>query len=379
MKIKQLSIAIGVCVGLCVVAQAQEKVYFKNGTAMNWHLTEANNNKLTYDFASKDGGRLVESNISRNDIAIVFGANGNFIATPDILTTRASEMQLRKFYAKARPATDLLVQKIGLKVIPANIKSDSRGEIGYVNLAGKEIKINKNELSFIVYKDGHHEFLDSFRNVFEMVEKNYADIQRQINNPIDLPTPPEPDKPVMPVKPDTTTKRNLPPPQPPVTEPAKMTDSELNENRQKGKDMATDFTRYLGLIADKSKTMAQRDAAIAEVLKLFLKDATIQVSSSRSKEVKTHKIGEYLKLIKALPYKNVKITWGELQYVNDFKQDSDGNYRGILRGTQTFVGDQFSDVTTKNIPVEAQPLTTFVNGQKSLKWEVRLGTISIEI
>jgi hypothetical protein len=178
---------------------------------------------------------------------------------------------------------------------------------------------------------------------------------------------------------------NNPPPPPPV-----RPDTVFNFNMAEYKDKAIvrvgEFSNYLSIIINKDLSPSQRDEAIDEAVKLFLPDATVEVSSINRTKTNKYPVREYLTRLKLLPYGKIDIAWNEIQYVSQPKLEADGNYYGTIRGVQTFTGYgnganrdqvQYSDVTPKNIRTKFESYIKVVDTVPIVGYNVLLGNIGV--
>ena len=115
---------------------------------------------------------------------------------------------------------------------------------------------------------------------------------------------------------------------------------------------------------------------------MFEPQATIAVSSAKG--VRKYPIKDYLNRLKLLPYSKINITWNEVKYISELKQEADGNYYGIISGQQVFDGYSsngklaYGKKKKKNIKVKLESYQKTVDGKDSVNWEVLLGNIGVE-
>jgi hypothetical protein len=170
-------------------------------------------------------------------------------------------------------------------------------------------------------------------------------------------------------------------------EPAKpsLSEEEYQQYRTKAMQRVDEFGNYLNIITDKSLDGKEREKAIEQVVKMFLPNATIEVTTKDKPGSKKYKVRDYLTRMKLLPYSSAKVSWSEIQYVSELKQEADGNYYGTITGQQTFMGYGgtggtdvlYSDVTQKNVKVKLQSYQKVVDGQNVNNWDVLLGNIGV--
>ena len=163
-----------------------------------------------------------------------------------------------------------------------------------------------------------------------------------------------------------------------------LTDEQYAEYRAQALERVQEFAVLLGVVADKTADVSQKDKAISQVLKMFKPDAAIQVSSMvRGGQPNTYKIKDYLIRLKLLPYKNVILEWSDIQYVQELTRKDDGNYYGKIKGEQRFSGlnnkdeIQYGDVTQKDVDVMLTPYKKKKEGRDEGKWAVLLGNVGV--
>ncbi|TAE21396.1 MAG: hypothetical protein EAZ91_25310 [Cytophagales bacterium] len=101
---------------------------------------------------------------------------------------------------------------------------------------------------------------------------------------------------------------------------------------------------YIQTIADKKRSFEERDDAIKNALKLFVKGATIQVSRSGPKSIKNGNgsvsqaipIEKYFQRLKNLNYSKVKVTDFGAARLSDWVEQSDGSYQATGMYFQAF-------------------------------------------
>ena len=97
----------------------------------------------------------------------------------------------------------------------------------------------------------------------------------------------------------------------------------------------------------------------------------------------SRKVEDYLKRLKLSPYSKLDIEWTDVHYVSELKQESDGNYYGMIKGEQRFTGYdksgevKYADVTEKNVKVMVKSYNKPVEGTAVQQWDVFLGNIGI--
>ncbi len=168
-----------------------------------------------------------------------------------------------------------------------------------------------------------------------------------------------------------------------TTPDAQLSQEELAAFHERCRQVVEEFQQYLPTIADKNSSDIEKEDAINAAKALFIEGSMIQISSTKSKEVKTIPIGDYLRAISILKqYNQVKITFYDLCKVSQFTQDPEGNYRGNAKIFQRFTGYDkngrpiYDDMTTKSISTSINP--SFDPFYQKNKWKVFLGNITVE-
>ncbi len=385
MKNQITNIALGLLLFLgAKQGMAQEKFYMKNGNAWSYRLLEATDDKVKYN--QTNGDRSILRTWGRDNILVAFNAKGDYLMVSDLKRNADdSRKQLERFYNGSGPKTDLLIKAVPLTVIPCTIGYESDYLLNFINAKGEAGSINKKELVAVIRSNGQHEIMQDVSEAAPLLATALPQIDRIKNNlppvepKIEENHKPEPDK-----KPDVVTP-NTPPPPPVPTIPT-LTKIEIGEYKAKAIGRVEEFANYLKVVTDKNLPVSQRDAAIDQAVKLFLPDATVEVSSVTKSKTSKYPVREYLNRLKLLPYGKTSIEWNEIQYVSEPKQEADGNYYGIIRGVQTFTGYgtgankdqiQYTDVTPKSVRTKFESYQKSENGIEVPKWQVLLGNIGV--
>ncbi|MEI7581228.1 hypothetical protein [Runella sp.] len=367
--------------GVLYQVYCQEAIYLNNGNSFPFKLTEATEEVVKY--SELKGDRVLKRSFRRENVLIAFNAAGGYLIIAGLsLDPQQANQQITDLYNKPRDNYDILVKSNPFKVIVGNISYASDEIINYKTSQGISGSVNKNELAAIIYRDGRHELSMPITEAVPLLEKATPEIERLKNEPVSTPLPVQNEvaaaAPVSETPKTTPAKSNR---QKPV-----LDESELLSYREKSLRRVDEFVQYLNIITDKTLETDEKDKAIDQAAKLFLPDADIQVTSVNWSGIKTYPIKEYLKRLKLLPYNSTKIEWHEVNYVSELTQAGDGNYYGMISGTQTFTGygtnnDDilYSDVTRKNVKVKLQSYQKSVEGQQQLNWEVLLGNIGVAV
>lgn len=360
------------CLSIFTQSYCQEAIYLANGNSFPFKLTEATEETVKY--TELKGGRAIKRSFRRENVLLVFNAMGDYLVIAELNSDSVlANQQIKTFYNKPFHAHDILIKSNPLKVIVGQISYASDEIINYKTSRGVSGSVNKNELAALIYRDGRHELILPVNEVISVLQQATAEIERLKNEP----APVASSSPVI----EQTTKQV----QSPINrkKPA-LDESELLSYREKSLRRVDEFVQYLNIITDKSLESDEKDKAIDIAAQLFLPNATIQVTSVNWSGIRTYPIREYLNRLKLLPYNSTKIEWHEVNYVSELTQADDGNYYGMISGTQTFTGygannDDilYSDVTRKSVKVKLQSYQKSVEGQQQFNWEVLLGNIGV--
>ncbi len=413
---KHLYITIIILLSNVFTTQAQETLYWSNGSSFPFKLVEATESIVKV--GEMKGERMVKRSVPRENVLVAFNARGNYLLVSDLPSDPAqASQQIMNFYNAAGPSNDLLVQANPLKVIECSISYKSDNVVNYNTPQGTTASVNRNELALIIFKDGHHEFISPPAEAATLLESAKAQIQKAISQPAKKSVPeaqsnvvaqktaeaaaepvPAPaqkwTEPVAEKQPEPAAQRQLGPvaqkPAEPVTRVAApekgLSDEEISSYGKKGIKKVDEFVQYLNIISDKNIDPDKKDEAIDQAVKLFLADATIEVSSANLRGKRKYPVKDYLTRLKLLPYSSTNIAWNEVNYVKDLTEASDGNYYGTITGSQTFTGYgannqdvMYSDVTQKSVKVKLQSYKKTVEGQQTTNWDILLGNVGISV
>ena len=352
-----------------VFSKAQDRIWLDNGNPVQAKLSRAMDSKL--EWVAADG---IPRIYHRKRFLVVFAANGQFMVISELNeNTNKAQTQIDGFYkAPARNvAQDIIVKSVPLTVISGNISYESDEVINYLTMDGNPASINKEEVAVVIYKDGRHEILRDVVDVAPLLALAHKDIEKKEKEIV---------KKAVPAKP--TPAKPTPPPPPKEKQKPFLSDAEYKDYSAKGIRRVDEFTSYLRIIGDKTLKSEEKNKAVAQALSLFEPQATVAVSSAKG--VKKYPVKEYLNRLKLLPYSKINITWNEVKYVSELKQESDGNYYGTIAAQQVFEGFAangkvaYGDITKKNIRVKLESYQKTIDGKDTVNWEVLLGNIGIE-
>jgi hypothetical protein len=411
MRIVYLILLVATC---SFPAQAQETLYWSNGSSFPFKLVEATESIVKV--AEQKGERVVKRSVPRENVLVTFNARGNYLLVADLPADPAQASQrIMDFYNAAGPSNDLLVQANPLKVIECSISYKSDNVVNYNTPQGSTASINRNELALIIFKDGHHEFILPPADAATVLASAKMQVQKAIHQPAkktvakpetrvvaEKSAEPVTETTAAPVQkwgepevakaaepasqPAVTAARPNATPAPAAVSSKGLTEEEVKSYGKKGIRKVDEFVQYLNIISDKNIEPDKKDDAIEQAVKLFLADATIEVSSSNRQGKRKYPVKDYLTRLKLLPYSSTTIAWNEVNYVKELTQASDGNYYGTITGSQTFTGYStngqdvmYSDVTQKSVKVKLESYNKTVDGQQTTNWDILLGNVGISV
>lgn len=363
---------------LCLPTRAQETIYMANGTKVPFRLSEANADVVKY--SEPKGNSTIKRSFRRENILIAFNSKAKYLVISDISkNSDSSKVQIDEFYSTPGSDSDILIKAIPLKAINGTVKYVNDKIVNYATKEGASGSLSKNELVAILYKDGRHELVMPADEAAPLLASLSKTEKKRLTPPTTFTLPTEKEHPVtkqsslqtnIPAK-KTATKENL-------------TRDDVQEYQKKSLRQVDEFVQYLDIIADKTIPSDEKDKAIEQALKLFLPDATIQVTSANRSGSRSFPVKDYLRRLKLLPYGSVRIEWNEVNYVSELTLAADGNYYGRISGTQTFKGYNasgkniiYSDVTQKSVDVKLQSYSKSIEGNLKQNWEVLLGNIGV--
>lgn len=236
----------------------------------------------------------------------------------------------------------------------------------------------------MIYRDGKHEILRDVMDVAPLLALAHDNIRRaeeefKIKEP--KPEPKQPVKNQVVIKEEPKKEEIDPTPVGPAH--PSLTTEEYKEYSEKGIARVHQFANYLSIIGDKNQKLSERNKAVDQATQLFEPSATVSVSGSRG--VSRYPVWEYLNRVKLLPYSRINVTWTEVRYIEELKQEADGSYYGTITGQQVFEGYgrdgrsiAYGDVTKKNIKVKLESYEKIIDGQATTNWGVLLGNIGLE-
>ncbi|TAE38608.1 MAG: hypothetical protein EAZ70_07850 [Runella slithyformis] len=394
---KKLLFIIPLALLLSLGVRSQHIVYFLNGNNIEAQLAEATGEKLKLSVMR--GQSAVKYSHPRSKVGLAFNTNGNYLVVSELAQDDAQAQQQITDFLNApdrQVPYDLIITREP-KVIRAKISYESDDATNYQTLGGEAASLNKKDIVAIIYEDGRHQFVQPLD---EATAALMASTHNEVRQAETAPPPPPVAAPaaIPQVEPAPVAADNTAPAAEP---PAKTAEKPKSKSRAKPKPVLNDeeyksysekaltkvgeFGAYLGIIVDKTKDADEKDKAIEQAAKLFMPDATIEVSSLNKPGTTKYKVKDYLTRLKLLPYGSASIEWTEIQYINGLTQAADGNYYGLIKGQQTFMGYDdaknpvYSDVTQKEVKVKLQSYQKLIEGTEQVNWEVLLGNVGVSL
>lgn len=365
--------------GMLLTAQGQETIYLTNGNSFAVKLAEATEEVVKYN--EQKGDRVLKRSFRRENVLCAFSATGEYLLIANLSRDpNTANQQIVEFYNKPASGYDIIIKANPLTLIVGTISYESNEIINYKSSKGRAGSINKNEIAMIIYRDGRHEFNLLPPEAVPLLEKLTPQIEQlKSEPPVQLNTAADQDKAVSAplVTGDVKNRQKQ--------QKISLGEEQLQAYRDESLRRVDEFVQYLNIITDKALEAEEKDKAIDAAATLFLPNATIQVTSLNWSGIKTYPIKQYLSRLKLLPYSSTKIEWHEVNYVSELAQASDGNYYGMISGTQTFTGYgeggnddvMYSDVTRKSVKVKLESYKKDIEGKKELNWKVLLGNIGV--
>lgn len=361
---------------------AQERVWLDNGNPVTAKVTRVVDNRL--EWVASDG---IPRIYHRKRFLVVFSGQGNFMVVTELENNpKKAQQQMEALYAlpPRQVAFDLILKTVPLMVIPGVISYESDEVLNYQTPEGDPASINKEEVGAVIYRDGKHDILRDVVDVAPLLALAHdkikeAEAQYKIKEP--KPEPKQPVKERVVIKEELKKEEIIPTPSGPAH--PSLSAEEYQEYSEKGIARVHQFANYLSIIGDKNQKLSERNKAVDQAAQLFEPSATVLVSGSQG--VSRYPVREYLNRVKLLPYSRINVTWTEVRYIEELKQDADGSYYGTITGQQVFEGYSrdgksiaYGDVTKKNVKVKLESYEKIVDGQATTNWGVLLGNIGLE-
>ena len=166
-----------------------------------------------------------------------------------------------------------------------------------------------------------------------------------------------------------------------ISDQITISPEDIEEFKIKTKQKVEEFQQHIIIIGNKEEPADMRNLAEKEALKLFVKDAIMEISSVKpdgSSDIISRPIEKYLARLKALPFTRVVIKFYDVAYVTDFVKGPDGRYYStatIIQEFNGFDGDNliYSDVTKKEVEIIIDLVEDKFFNEK--RWKIFLGDI----
>jgi hypothetical protein len=336
---------------------------------------------------TEDGGIRT---YQRDRFILAFNNFGRFLIVESIPNTPdAAQNVISNFYKNTSlPENDIIFKAMPFEIIPCTI-SYNQEAINYKTLDGKSASINRENVLVVIRKDGSHEVVRDASEVTPILADNLEKFNSLLIKSEPKPEPPIKQEVIS--KPEPTVK--VEDPKPPIkveplpykdtsTKP-KLTSAEKEYYSKQSIDNIITFKDYLNIIGNNEKSLGEKKAAIKLALDLFSPGAMIEVTSKNRPGVRRLPVEVYLKNLSGLSYRSINIEYANLKFISELSQADDGNYYGLVRGEQTFMGyggngkPLYSDVVEKNYKVKVESQLKEVDTIKQVKWKVLLGDVSV--
>lgn len=347
-------------------------------------------------FSINNGGTRT---YQKERVLVVFNDYGRYLviaSLPD--SPESAQAIIDNFYNKPvpLPENDVIFKAVPFEVIPCIITYNGDA-VNYRTLEGNPASINKDNVLAIVKKDGTHEITKEVSEVAPILDANIAKFKTSIEKPEVKPIQPSKPKPVKPEqKPETKPEQKVenkpvtvanevkPLPVTDVSSKPKLTQDEKVKYSKQSVDNILTFKDYLNVIGDRGKSATEKREAIKAALELFSPGATVEVTNKNRPGSRKLPVETYLRNLSNLNYSSIQIEYANLKFVSEFSQADDGNYYGLVRGEQSFIGfgpdgktPLYSDVVDKNYKVKLESFKKVESGISEVKWKILLGDVSV--
>jgi hypothetical protein len=160
-----------------------------------------------------------------------------------------------------------------------------------------------------------------------------------------------------------------------------LNDADIELFKKSTRQKVDEFQEHILIISNKDESRERRNLAEKEALKLFLADATMEISQldeNGNITMTARPMGEYLYRLKVLPYTKVLIEFYDIAYVSNFTKGTDGRFYAtatVFQKFTGFTGDEivYSDITKKEIEIIVDLVEDEFYNQKH--WKIFLGDI----
>lgn len=166
-----------------------------------------------------------------------------------------------------------------------------------------------------------------------------------------------------------------------ITEEINLSTSDIAVFKEQTKQKVDEFQQYIVTLGSKDEPAEKRNMAEKEALKLFYKNAQMEISfilPDGTTQKVNRPMEKYLARLKSLPYTKVIIKFYDIAYITDFTKGPDGRYYSTATIIQEFTGFSndniiYSDVTKKDIEIIIDIVEDKFFQEK--RWKVYLGDI----
>jgi hypothetical protein len=166
-----------------------------------------------------------------------------------------------------------------------------------------------------------------------------------------------------------------------IVDEINLSDQDIEVFKEQTKQKVDEFQQYIVTLGSKSEPAEKRNMAEKEALKLFYKDAQMEISNilDDGTVVKISRpMEKYLTRLKSLPYTTVIIKFYDIAYIRDFTKGPDGKYYSTATIIQEFIGFNkdniiYKDVTKKDIEIIIDIVEDKFFNEK--RWKIFLGDI----
>lgn len=375
-----------------VKAQGEENIYFATGTKVKGKIESADDEKITtlLDNGSRYTGL-------RDKFVVFFNKSGDYLTEKNISTDPVkAQSEIQEFYSAnntGKLLNDILFKASPKEIIACSISNELEDVVNYLTLDGRSASINKDNLFAVIRRNGTHEMLRDLPEVADNLsvmknDFNKARVQQKKPDAVAAVQVKPAAQVVAPeVKPADTVQAPAQVPVPvPVAEnesskeTKRLTSDEQKTYKAKSEDKMMELANLLNNIVDGRRSRSEKDMAIQKAVRMFVKDATVEVSAINNPNNKTKRnVAEYLTRLSRLNYSKVNITYAEINFVQQFEPDDLGNFWGIAEYSQTFATNNFQDVTQKRQKIKLQPYEKTVDGVRQDRFEILMGNISINV
>jgi len=166
-----------------------------------------------------------------------------------------------------------------------------------------------------------------------------------------------------------------------ITDEIALSPSDIELFKQQTNQKVDEFEQYIITIGSKDEPAEKRNMAEKEALKLFYKNAMMEISfllPDGTVQIVPRTMERYLARLKSLPYTKVIIKYYDIAYISEFKKGVDGRYYSTATIIQEFNGFsnddiKYTDITKKEIEIIIDIVEDTFFQEK--RWKIFLGDI----